>query len=49
MTLKDAVTKTEQKMIQDALENSGQDQMKAAVALGIHVTTLWRKRQVYGL
>ena len=49
MTLKDAVANTERHMIREALDSHGQDQMKAAVALGIHITSLWRKRKAYGV
>ena len=49
MTLKDAVAKTERNMIREALDNHDQDQMKASVALGIHITSLWRKRKAYDI
>ena len=49
MTLKDAVAKTERSVIREALDSHDQDQMKAAVALGIHITSLWRKRKAYGI
>lgn len=48
-TLREAVETAERELIVETLDRLDRNLMAAAVALGIHIVTLWRKCRLYGI